>query len=757
MGLKRFSLILCIIIFLSFDVRVNAFPDPEAVLHLSIPTGTYLGSNPDPWLSECWLLNISGFSATFTLRVEDASEGVTSYDTHLIIALNDAAYENLVSLKIDSTILAKTAFKKGTPKPYGIWTWPSGDVYPTWFNDALVNLGTIPPKGCRDTSISASFSQATNIRMHFDAYGSSICGRPCSPDQITRNPLQQDSTVLFSPKALLPPNAEFTYSPLYPQVYETVTFNASLSYDPDGSIVSYCWNFGDGNITTSNNPIITHYYGAPATYTVNLTVTDNDCLTNSTTKQITVRKHPVAAFTYSPLSPQVCQNVTFDASQSTPNGGYIISYEWDFGDCSPHNYGVNATYHYASAGNYTVTLNVTDSEGKWDATSKIITVKPAPPPEAEFKVKIEGKKTWPGNEYNFTYPTYCKNFQVEVWVQGYEDTDVKDLYAYEFWLFYDPNYIQIVNHTIKHIHAKDFVILEEADCINGIYKQAVTALDPASGFNGTAALVNLEFHITKDACYPDIYHGELRLENTKMSDSCGRPVSHSVQNGYFNILSTKPKIRVEHQGGTNVTMWRVNEIFTVDIVVINITRMKSFYLQLRWCEALDTDYQNVEVTNFLPPPYTYYRLSIEKTTLRIWVKAFEGKPPINGTGTIMKVTFKVNSPWPDSLPKYTRIDHGWTVENYTCSVEIVEGWVDVYCPEYREMKLYDCNGVDVQNLNYVFTPRMGDMDLDGKVNIKDISLISKHYGEIGGPFDLDRDGYVDLFDVVIVAKNFGKY
>ncbi|MHA1833446.1 MAG: PKD domain-containing protein, partial [Candidatus Baldrarchaeia archaeon] len=52
---------------------------------------------------------------------------------------------------------------------------------------------------------------------------------------------------------------------------------------------SYTWDFGDGNITTTTNPIITHSYKLPGNYTVTLTVTDSDSLQNSTSKTIQVK------------------------------------------------------------------------------------------------------------------------------------------------------------------------------------------------------------------------------------------------------------------------------------------------------------------------------------------------------------------------------------------------------------------------------------------------------------------------------------
>jgi len=83
-----------------------------------------------------------------------------------------------------------------------------------------------------------------------------------------------------------PPVASFTYSPLAPCTGETVIFNASASYDPDGNIASYKWDFGDGNITTVSHPVIAHTYVAVGTYMVNLTVIDNDGLTGTTIEYI---------------------------------------------------------------------------------------------------------------------------------------------------------------------------------------------------------------------------------------------------------------------------------------------------------------------------------------------------------------------------------------------------------------------------------------------------------------------------------------
>jgi len=89
-----------------------------------------------------------------------------------------------------------------------------------------------------------------------------------------------------------------------------------------------------------------------------------------------VRGHPVANFTWTPLNPTVYQTVNFDASASTPDGGTIVSYMWDFGDGTPlvSETGPITTYTYTMAGTYNVILTVTDDEGLTDTATAPLTV-----------------------------------------------------------------------------------------------------------------------------------------------------------------------------------------------------------------------------------------------------------------------------------------------------------------------------------------------------------------------------------------------
>lgn len=65
----------------------------------------------------------------------------------------------------------------------------------------------------------------------------------------------------------------------------SVTFGAGASTDPDGEIVQYAWSFGDG--TTATGPTASKTYGTPGSYTVELTVTDDDGASATTSLVVT--------------------------------------------------------------------------------------------------------------------------------------------------------------------------------------------------------------------------------------------------------------------------------------------------------------------------------------------------------------------------------------------------------------------------------------------------------------------------------------
>jgi len=92
-----------------------------------------------------------------------------------------------------------------------------------------------------------------------------------------------------------PPTAKFTFNPAKPKIGDEIEFT-SQAYDNDGTIVSYLWDFGDGNTSTEQNP--KHTYDKTGTYNVTLTVTDNDGATHTQTQEIKVTKEEVNIWLY---------------------------------------------------------------------------------------------------------------------------------------------------------------------------------------------------------------------------------------------------------------------------------------------------------------------------------------------------------------------------------------------------------------------------------------------------------------------------
>jgi len=138
----------------------------------------------------------------------------------------------------------------------------------------------------------------------------------------------------------LAPFANFTYSPKNPVVNQVIIFNATASYDPDGFITNYKWDFGDGNITSTTEKIITHSYPLKGDYVVNLTITDNSSTTNSTTRSVQVVLIDITIDLYTgwnlislPLMPEET-SIAFVLSPI--NGNYSIIWEYNASDTSDH-------------------------------------------------------------------------------------------------------------------------------------------------------------------------------------------------------------------------------------------------------------------------------------------------------------------------------------------------------------------------------------------------------------------------------------
>ena len=168
--------------------------------------------------------------------------------------------------------------------------------------------------------------------------------------------------------------ALFNVSPASGVVPQTVTFSDFST----GAITSYAWDFDEDGVvdsTTAGNQTFT--YTIAGSYDVTLTVSDG-LNTDSETKTVTMTSPPgpVVDFTALPASGTAPLNVTFTNSST---GTAPLTYVWDYGDASPVVTTEIAPDHSYGAGNWTVTLTVTDANGLSNSGSRPITVTAAVP------------------------------------------------------------------------------------------------------------------------------------------------------------------------------------------------------------------------------------------------------------------------------------------------------------------------------------------------------------------------------------------
>jgi thermitase len=124
-------------------------------------------------------------------------------------------------------------------------------------------------------------------------------------------------------KIVKPPVAKFTYSPVPLIENYPATFDASDSKPNGGYIISFAWNFGDGNITTTTDSVITHIYSSHGNFNITLTIMDSEGLTDTTWKLVEVLWHDVAIVDVVPSCNWVYQGWLVNINVSVANRGNL--------------------------------------------------------------------------------------------------------------------------------------------------------------------------------------------------------------------------------------------------------------------------------------------------------------------------------------------------------------------------------------------------------------------------------------------------
>jgi PKD repeat protein len=182
-----------------------------------------------------------------------------------------------------------------------------------------------------------------------------------------------------------PPVAQFRFSPTSPLLGQEVLFE-SLSYDPDGSLEGYEWDFDGDGFDDGNTARVAHAFDSAGEQVVRLRVTDNSGAPSAVaTETIAVspllgNRLPVAQFSISDLEPEVGQQISLRSFSYDPDGS-VTAQRWDLdgdGDFDENATGRTAFTTFLRAGPKILRLRVDDSGGAFQTETVNITVKKRP-------------------------------------------------------------------------------------------------------------------------------------------------------------------------------------------------------------------------------------------------------------------------------------------------------------------------------------------------------------------------------------------
>ena len=157
---------------------------------------------------------------------------------------------------------------------------------------------------------------------------------------------------------------------------ESITFDATDSYDLDGDIDFYYWNFDDGR--TSNQMMKEHTYTDSGIFEVSLKLIDNlnDISTTHYTIEV-INSLPEVDFAIAPSSGNTLTLFEF-TDMSTDSDGEIEEWLWTFGDGNYSNE-INPAYYFSFPGYYNITLTLTDDQNGLNNYTIMIYVDNSPP------------------------------------------------------------------------------------------------------------------------------------------------------------------------------------------------------------------------------------------------------------------------------------------------------------------------------------------------------------------------------------------
>lgn len=439
---------------------------------------------------------------------------------------------------------------------------------------------------------------------------------------------------------------------------------------------------------------------------------------------------PKARFNYFPQIPRINETVSFDASTSTPDGGYIAKYCWDFGDgtsmnvTAPTLLGVaipSQVYHtYGTEGNYTATLTVLDSEARSNSTSKTIQVQGLPdttPPNIAIISPTNTTYSTGIIDLNYTInePPSWTGCTVDdgAYIANATIAGNTTLYVTN-----GPHNVQIfANDSSGNMGAsqKIYFTVLQPPVANFTWSPLMPIVGDVVTFNGSSSTTNGGVIVSYAWNFGDGGTGSGETPTHVYSSAGNYTVCLNVTDSNNLWNTTQAQVQVIPEG--------VHEVN-----VTNITAPEWVYKDVRPVR----DCANISVTvsnlgNFPEDAWVtlYYDIATKKSI---------GASPLH-------------------------LEIG---QNYT--ILFIWNTVDVPCGNYTLTAVATIpTGSNTFTDGNITIRLPGDSNGDGFVNLKDIALVARAFGSnLGSPrwnaaLDLNSDGVVNMQDITLVARNFGKH
>jgi hypothetical protein len=225
-----------------------------------------------------------------------------------------------------------------------------------------------------------------------------------------------DEIVALAIPYILPDHyliAHFTWTPHDPAPGETILFNASKSYDSDGTIILYEWDWDNDGVydESSTTPTVTHSWDTPGSYEVTLRVTDNSSLTGTKEHTVMVISPPPSPpVIYGPTDGFVRVTYVFYTDTITDPNQDSFYFMWDWGDgnitgwLGPYPSGqiITGSHAWMHAGVYGIRARIKMSAGEsnWSNPHNITIVNMTGPTAPTISGPTQGKA---GVKYNYSF------------------------------------------------------------------------------------------------------------------------------------------------------------------------------------------------------------------------------------------------------------------------------------------------------------------------------------------------------------------